>query len=140
MTMALAERSWCVVVPHHARGARIARHRLTAALTEVVAPGLLADMVSVLAELVGNAVIHAQPLPGGVVRVAWRLRTGPAEPAAEIRVTDGGAPDLPQPRELDLEATDGRGLFIVAALCSRWGVEHDGLGRSVWAELLMPAA
>lgn len=135
MTMALAERSWCVVVPHHARGARTARHRLTAALTDVVAPGLLADMVSVLAELAGNAVLHADPLPGGVVRVAWRLRTGVSDTVAEIRVTDGGATDLPQLRELDPESTDGRGLFIVAALCSRWGVERDGLGRCVWAEL-----
>lgn len=134
MTMALAERSWCVVVPHHARGARTARHRLTAELTGVVAPPLLADMVAVLAELVGNAVRHAEPLPGGVVRVAWRLRGGtPA--VAEIRVTDGGAEKLPRLGELDPEATDGRGLFIVAALCTRWGVDRDGLGHSVWAEL-----
>lgn len=139
MTMALAERSWCVVVPHHARGARTARHRLTAALTGVVPPALLADMVSVLGELVGNAVLHADPLPGGVVRVAWRLRTGATDTVAEIRVTDGGAGHVPQLRELDPESTDGRGLYIVAALCSQWGVERDGLGRSVWAELA-PAA
>lgn len=138
MTMALAERSWCVVVPHHARGARTARHRLTTALTGVVPPVLLTDMVSVLAELVGNAVLHADPLPGGVVRVAWRLRSTTSDPVAEIRVTDGGAPDLPHLRELDPDATEGRGLQIVAALCSRWGVERDGLGRCVWAEL-MPA-
>lgn len=136
MTMALAERSWCVVVPHHTRGARTARHRLTGALTGVVPPALLADMVAVLAELVGNAVLHAEPLPGGVVRVAWRLRTGVSDTVAEIRVTDGGAPEAPRLRELDPEATEGRGLYIVAALCSQWGVDRDGLGRCVWAELL----
>lgn len=135
MTMALAERSWCVVVPHHARGARTARHRLTAALTGEVSPALLADMVAVLAELAGNAVLHADPLPGGVVRVAWRLRMGGADPMAEIRVTDGGAAQAPHLRDVDLEATEGRGLHIVAALSTRWGVERDGLGRCVWAEL-----
>lgn len=140
MTMALAERSWCVVVPHHARGARTARHRLTTALTGVAPPALLADMVAVLAELVGNAVLHADPLPGGVVRVAWRLRTGGSDPMAEIRVTDGGAPEAPHLRELDPEATEGRGLQIVAALSTRWGVERDGLGRCVWAELTAAAA
>ena len=71
MSTAIAERSWCTVVPHHARGARIARHRLAAELNEVVDPSLLADAIAVLAELVGNAIRHAEPLPGEVVRVAW---------------------------------------------------------------------
>ncbi|MER6593691.1 hypothetical protein ABT214_17920, partial [Micromonospora purpureochromogenes] len=84
------ERSWCVVVPHHATGARLARHRLADELAEVVPPVLLADLVAVLAELVGNAVRHADPLPGGVVRVAWRLRPTPGGPTVSIRVTDGG--------------------------------------------------
>ena len=43
---------------------------------DVVPPTLLADVIAVLAELVGNAVRHAEPLPGGVIRVAWRLRPG----------------------------------------------------------------
>ena len=28
MSTTVAERAWCVVVPHHARGAHVARHRL----------------------------------------------------------------------------------------------------------------
>jgi anti-sigma regulatory factor (Ser/Thr protein kinase) len=127
----VAEQAWCVVVPHHARGARFARHRLAAELTGLVPPGMLADSVAVTAELVGNAVRHASPLPGGVVRVAWRLLAG----SLEIRVTDGGASTPPQERIADQYSVDGRGLTIVAALALRWGVETDGLGQCVWAEL-----
>ena len=135
MSATVAERAWCVVVPHHARGARLARQRLTAELSEVVRPDLLADVVVVLAELVGNAVRHADPLPGGVVRVAWRLWAGPR---VEVRVTDGGAPSVPQLRVVAPDAPDGRGLAIVAALSHGWGVDRDGLGQCVWATLCDP--
>jgi anti-sigma regulatory factor (Ser/Thr protein kinase) len=137
VSTAVAERSWCVVVPHHARGARQARHRLAAELASVVATSLLADVIAVLAELVGNAIRHAEPLPGGVVRVAWRLRVhDDGEEAVTVRVTDGGAPNrAPTLRPAGAEAVDGRGLRIVVALADRWGIERDGLGQSVWAEL-----
>ncbi|MER7440312.1 ATP-binding protein [Micromonospora avicenniae] len=123
-----------MVVPHHASGARLARHRLADELTGLVPPMVLADLVAVLAELVGNAVRHARPLPGGVVRVAWRLR-GPADaPQIQLRVTDGGAGEGPRMRAASPDAADGRGLHIVSGLASRWGVELDGLGQCVWAE------
>lgn len=135
VSMALAERSWCVVVPHHTRGARMARHRLAAELTDAVPDELLSDAIAVVAELVGNAVRHAEPLPGGVVRVSWRLRPGVENDVVEVRVTDGGAPAPPQLRQVGPESLDGRGLGIVAALAGRWGVERDGVGQCVWAEL-----
>lgn len=131
MSAALTDQAWCVVVPHHARGARIARHRLTAALRGVVNPSLLADAAAIAAELVGNAVRHAAPLPGGVIRVAWRLIGG----GVEIRVSDGGAQDAPQVRNVAPDAISGRGLTIVEALASRWGFEPEDSGQCVWAEL-----
>jgi anti-sigma regulatory factor (Ser/Thr protein kinase) len=127
-----AERAWCVVVPHHARGAQLARRRISTELAKLVPPHLLADAVAIVAELVGNAVRHAEPLPGGVVRVAWRLRPGDC---LEVRVTDGGAGDPPRARSVGPDSVDGRGLTIVAALADRWGVDRDGLGQCVWAEL-----
>jgi anti-sigma regulatory factor (Ser/Thr protein kinase) len=133
--MAVTERAWCLVVPHHARGARLARHRLAAELAPAIPGPLLADVVAVVAELVGNAVRHADPLPGGVVRVAWRLRPGVRGDVVEVRVTDGGAELSPRARAVGPDAIDGRGLSIVAALADRWGVDRDGLGQSVWAEL-----
>ncbi|SCG50709.1 Histidine kinase-like ATPase domain-containing protein [Micromonospora inositola] len=134
MSTGSAERSWCVVVPHHATGARLARHRLADELADVVPPILLADLVAVLAELVGNAVRHADPLPGGVVRVAWRLRSTAEGQRVQLRVTDGGSASGPLMRAASPDAVDGRGLHIVSGLASRWGVERDGLGQSVWAE------
>ncbi|WP_172875777.1 ATP-binding protein [Micromonospora inositola] len=123
-----------MVVPHHATGARLARHRLADELADVVPPILLADLVAVLAELVGNAVRHADPLPGGVVRVAWRLRSTAEGQRVQLRVTDGGSASGPLMRAASPDAVDGRGLHIVSGLASRWGVERDGLGQSVWAE------
>ncbi|MGS2617271.1 ATP-binding protein [Micromonospora sp. LZ34] len=123
-----------MVVPHHATGARLARRRLAEELAEVVPPMLLADLVAVLAELVGNAVRHADPLPGGVVRVAWRLWTSAEGQRVVLRVTDGGAAAGPRIRSADPDAVDGRGLHIVSGLADRWGVDRDGLGQSVWAE------
>lgn len=136
MSTAVAERSWCVVVPHDPRGARLARHRLASELGPAVPAQLLADAVAVLAELVGNAIRHARPLPGDVIRVAWRLRRGVEGDVVSVRVTDGGDPgQVPTLRTIALEAVDGRGLHIVDALAARWGVDCDGLGQSVWAEL-----
>ncbi|MFF0152565.1 ATP-binding protein [Micromonospora sp. NPDC005203] len=123
-----------MVVPHHPAGARLARHRLAGELAGVVPPMLLADLIAVLAELVGNAVRHARPLPGGVVRVAWRLRPSTQGPLIQLGVTDGGANTAPQIRTASEDAADGRGLHIVAGLATRWGVEQDGMGQRVWAE------
>jgi anti-sigma regulatory factor (Ser/Thr protein kinase) len=135
---AVAERAWCVVVPHHARGARLARHRLAGELSPVVSAELLADAVAVIAELVGNAIRHAQALPGDVIRVAWRVRTNGTLHLLEVRVTDGGAGAEPRQRDVGVDSIDGRGLAIVSALADSWGVERDGLGQSVWAQLSAP--
>jgi anti-sigma regulatory factor (Ser/Thr protein kinase) len=133
-TAVTAERTWCVVVPHQPRGARVARQRLAAALAGLVSQERMSDAMSIAAELVGNAVRHALPLPGGVVRVAWHLLVGGG---LLIKVTDGGSANsnAPMIRPPSADAVDGRGLAIVAALSRRWGVERDGLGQCVWAEL-----
>ncbi|MBM0278900.1 ATP-binding protein [Micromonospora tarensis] len=123
-----------MVVPHHPGGARLARHRLADELADVVPSTLLADLIAVLAELVGNAVRHARPLPGGVIRVAWRLRPAAEGALIQLCVTDGGAGTGPRLRTASPDAADGRGLHIVAGLASRWGVEQDGMGQRVWAE------
>ncbi len=136
---AVAERAWCVVVPHHARGARLARHRVAGELSPVVSAELLADAVAVIAELVGNAIRHAQALPGEVIRVAWKIRTVSGRQHLEVRVTDGGAGDGPRRRDAGVDSIDGRGLAIVSALAEAWGVDRDGLGQSVWARLSHPA-
>jgi two-component sensor histidine kinase len=128
-----------VVVPHQPQGATEARQRLVHELGNEVGPELLADAGSVVAELVGNAVTHARPLPGNVVRVAWRLCRDTSGIRLQVWVTDGGAPDdQPRPQWVAPEAVQGRGLAIVTAIADRWGVRLDGLAQSVWAELRWP--
>lgn len=105
----------------------------------MVSPELLADVTAVVAELVGNAIRHARPLPGGVIYIACRLGAGNGRHFLQVKVTDGGGdPELPRQRAADLDAVDGRGLAIVAALSSEWGVDRDSLGQSVWARLSIP--
>lgn len=138
-TTTIAEHARTIVVPHHVQGARIARHRLAAELATIVGPELLADAVAVVAELVGNAIRHARPLPGDVIQVSWWVRAGQGWERLHLRVTDGGGdPQRPRQRKVGPDATDGRGLTIVAALAQAWGVERDDLGQSVWAELEFP--
>jgi anti-sigma regulatory factor (Ser/Thr protein kinase) len=137
----VAERTWCIVVPHQARGARVARHRLAGELRGSVGAELLADGVAIVAELVGNAIRHARPLPGDVIRVSWRIHSGDDHEYLHVRVTDGGGDaGRPRQRAAGPEAIDGRGLAIVAALADDWGVERDGLGQSVWAKVSHPCA
>jgi anti-sigma regulatory factor (Ser/Thr protein kinase) len=134
----VAERAWSVVVPHQPAAAGTARTKLANQLSTVIPADLLADVVSVAAELVGNAIQHAAPLYGGVIRLSWRVRNTREIQLVEVRVTDGGGATEPRVLEAGQDATEGRGLAIVAALTSAWGVEHDGPEQTVWAELTRP--
>lgn len=126
---------WDLIVPHHARGARMVRQRLAACLADILAVEVLVDAAAVASELVGNAVRHAAPLPGGVIRVAWRLLDGGG---LEIRVTDGGSTAAPHLRNPGPDSVTGRGLTIVQALSERWGAEGDGASQCVWAQVRAP--
>jgi len=150
--MAVLERAWSMVVPHHAGGARQARQRLAAELHGLIPPALLADCVAVAAELLGNAVRHGAPLPGGVIRIACHVAvsqstgvsqrvqsTEPGGAVVELRVSDGGSPFVPTERPAEPDSVDGRGLAIVTALARSWGVERESDGQCVWAELRSPA-
>src|SRR6478609_6694354 len=87
--------AWSLVVPHHPHGARLGRQRFAAALNDLVPPPTLSDAIAVVAELLGNAVRHANPLPGGVIRLAWQFEP----PVVRIRVTDGGSHQAPRARQ-----------------------------------------
>jgi anti-sigma regulatory factor (Ser/Thr protein kinase) len=124
-----------MAVPHHASGARQARQQLAAELDRLVPPTLRADAVAVAAELLGNAVRHAAPLPGNVIHFGWRVDTDPTGTVVELRVSDGGSPQVPKERTPEPDSPDGRGLAIVAALARSWGVVRDGTGQCVWARV-----
>jgi two-component sensor histidine kinase len=127
-----------IVVAHHPHGARIGRQQLATELAlrgDLVPATMAADVIAVGAELLGNAVRHAEPLAGGVVHLTWRLERSNGTTCVQLRVTDGGSAMTPTRRAADPDAVDGRGLAIVAALAQRWGVDRSGPGSCVWADV-----
>ena len=89
--------------------------------------GVLHDAELVAAELVTNALLH------GAVPVRLRLERG--SDRIRIEVEDNGH-ELPIRLSSGGEAMSGRGLGLVAALASRWGVLAGPRGgKVVWAEL-----
>ena len=94
---------------------------------------LIDDALLLVSELVTNAVQHGQP------DIVLTIRPNP--PGIGVSVRDGGAeepvPPTDEPDPLDLH---GRGLHIVDALSSSWGVEpvEPPPGKIVWFELEPP--
>jgi anti-sigma regulatory factor (Ser/Thr protein kinase) len=77
-----------------------------------------------VSELITNAVVHA----GGTIM----MRATFDQHTLRVEVDDGSAV-LPQPREPGL---NGRGLHIVTALSTKWGISRAGpRGKSTWFEL-----
>ncbi|HEX2064787.1 MAG TPA: ATP-binding protein [Acidimicrobiales bacterium] len=107
--------------------AREAREFVGQALREVRA-GEQDDVVVLLAnELVTNAILHAR----GDIVLAVEL----APDKVRIQVTDQSS-QLPVQRGGVEEATSGRGLELVDALATAWGVEPmSGDGKQVWCEV-----
>ena len=104
-----------------------ARHHLAGTLRRLGHhDGVLDDARVVVTELAANAVLHARS--GFSVSIhgdAARLRIG---------VRDGSRA-MPAPQEPAPRGLSGRGLLLVSALSSRWGVEPRTDGKVVWAEL-----
>lgn len=87
----------------------------------------LVDLVVLLAdEVVTNAVVHG---------------AGPIDLAVDaneerVKVMVGDRSEVPPlPRRAARYAEDGRGLSIVEAIASRWGVSPTEVGKSVWFEI-----
>jgi anti-sigma regulatory factor (Ser/Thr protein kinase) len=135
-------KSSVVLLPHTASSVGVARRHLVGDLREAgVDDATACDAGLVISELISNALRHATPLPGGTVRVAWRLHND----RVEIAVSDGGGPTVPEVNQPGSSAIGGRGLGIVERLSLRWGVfsaadAAEGAGEvagevTVWAEL-----
>jgi DNA-binding NarL/FixJ family response regulator len=90
----------------------------------------LFDVVGLLtSELVTNAILHAQS--------EIELNVSMTPDAIRIDVVDHSA-DMPSPRSASEEDTSGRGLGLVEALATAWGVDERPGGKSVWFELPRP--
>lgn len=89
------------------------------------------DALLVISELVTNVIAHTVS-----DRVECRLYIGAGHLRLEVE-DQIRAHTLPAPRTPDPESQGGRGLLLVGAVSSAWGVKDapHGPGRIVWAEL-----
>ncbi|HVT70372.1 MAG TPA: ATP-binding protein [Trebonia sp.] len=123
-----------LMLPYTASSVGVARRRLMGDLAVAGVYEMAAnDAGLVLSELVSNALRHATPLPGSVVRVSWGL----SDDCIEVAVSDGGGPTVPTVSKPAANALGGRGLGIVDRLALRWGVYtgQDPGETTVWAAL-----
>lgn len=121
-----------VMLPHATQSVRSARRRLAEDLTRRgICDEVIGDASLVVSEIISNALKHARPLSSGEIRVAWDL----SSTSLELQVSDGGGPTRPYLQAPSRSALGGRGLGIVATLCSEWGVRQDADGTTVWATL-----
>ena len=125
-----------MLLSHNSSSVAVARERINADLTaHGVEPQRIEDTSLVVSELVGNAVRHGHPLPGGGVHIRWWIYPD----HVEIAVSDGGAPSVPSEGSLSVSTAGGRGLGIVAHVAEAWGVRREGNDvTTVWAMIPSP--
>ena len=91
------------------------------------------DCVLVVTELVTNAYDHgAAPR-----RVALHRTHDPCRIRVEVSDGDRGRVRVGRSR---LGGHRGRGMVIVSQIAAEWGVRQHGEGKTVWAEIVCPAA
>ncbi len=84
----------------------------------------------VVSELVTNAIVHTSSR-----QIVCEL-TDESEKVRIAVCDEGSAPGEPPCTSTQrAEEERGRGLLLVAALCSAWGAHENGLGLQVWADL-----
>ncbi|WP_326697501.1 ATP-binding protein [Streptomyces sp. NBC_01754] len=122
------------------RGARLARYLAVQRLDAWgVSYGTQAsDTVAlVTAELAANAVLHGR-VAGRDFALGVVYERGTARVRIEVSDTH---PGMPVERARGGPDGMGRGLVLVGALATRWGVTGRlGPGKTVWAEVAVPGA
>ena len=118
-------------LPHDLSSVGRARDFVRAHSAEWGIDAPLDDALLVVSELATNALTHA--------RSSYRVRLSATALALRIEVDDDGA-GTPEPQMLTETEEHGRGLFLVSALASSWGMAAaEGGGKRIWAELALPS-
>lgn len=91
-----------------------------------VTEDLAEQALIVVSELVTNALTHA--------RSGCQVRLAMTESAVRIAVVDHGE-GTPDPQPFSSTRSHGRGLHIVGALSTVWGVDRAPEGKMVWADM-----
>jgi anti-sigma regulatory factor (Ser/Thr protein kinase) len=121
-----AERA--IELPRSTRAAGLARDSLATWFERELDPGLLYRAQLVCSELATNAVLHG--------RGTIALRADLDEDRLLVEVIDEGEGFERRIRAHELDALGGRGLAIVDAEATRWGI-HEGTTH-IWFELELP--
>jgi serine/threonine-protein kinase RsbW len=111
-----------------------ARHALDD-IADTLPDGRDRDVRLLVSELVTNAVRHANLDRGDVILLVVEL----ADRAVRVEVHDPGGGFVPRAPAPDPARPSGWGLYLVAELADRWGVDSDDR-TLVWFELDRPAA
>lgn len=82
-------------------------------------------------ELVANCVRHAGLREEDVIVLDLDVQSS----CVRVSVSDPGPGFQPAPPQEPPDGMSGRGLFLVDALSSRWGVERGGEDTTVWVEI-----
>jgi anti-sigma regulatory factor (Ser/Thr protein kinase) len=120
---------WGLPLPPHKIASRQAHRVLDWALADWCVRGDVADDIRIVVlELVTNALTHSLD----VFRLSLRLE------GEEIVIEVWDCTDAPPKVTLaDGLSDNGRGMFLVEALCKEWGVTYEGDGgKTVWARIL----
>jgi anti-sigma regulatory factor (Ser/Thr protein kinase) len=113
--------------PEHVHAAR---RFIAAAL--VAWPATQEAALLLVSEVVTNAILHsASGDQDGSVEVRYALD----EHEVYVEVVDAGGAAHPRRHSEYLEGVSGRGLALVEALASGWGVQDRQAGRVVWFRL-----
>jgi two-component sensor histidine kinase len=95
-----------------------------------VDPDRIDEVALVASELIGNAVRHCDATERNELDVSWTVGTQDVVVSVE-----DPSETLPVLRQPPPDAPSGRGLTIVQALTSEWGVEPTQRGKRVWARI-----
>ena len=121
-------------LPVSPEAAAEARHALDD-LAEAIPDGRMRDVRLLISELVTNAVRHADLDAGDAIDLVIDV----ADQMLRVEVHDPGGGFVPSAPSPDPTRPSGWGLYLVAELADRWGVDSDDRTR-VWFELDRPAA
>ncbi|GHG09485.1 SpoIIE family protein phosphatase [Streptomyces filamentosus] len=111
------------------QGLSDARAAVGQALRDWGMPELSDDAELLTGELLVNVLLHTE---GGAVLTLEVL----PEPVRRVRLSvQDRSSAWPRRRTPGEAATSGRGLLLMDALASRWGVEPRGEGKAVWCEI-----
>jgi anti-sigma regulatory factor (Ser/Thr protein kinase) len=121
-------------LPISPEAASEARHALDD-FSDELSDARLRDVRLLVSELVTNAVRHANLEDGDVIGLVVETLDG----ALRVEVHDPGGGFVPSAPSPDPARPSGWGLYLVAELADRWGVDSDGR-TLVWFELDRRAA